>query len=326
MNIECNYASIEFKKDGDHSYYSFLKYLLEKKKSSEDIKMCICRVLILLFGDVENGKPKSIAQEESDKISAQQVVQSLIDCYKYGKRALKEVAIDALFNMGSIKEYIEVMVSHELQESLMENLLTPHHPLLFKSLRCMFKIISEDKNVTTLFKNIETLYERLESTVKSFSKISDFGSQFSIEIKYYIMSILFTLLKKYQPPDSAKEDFIFNTYKDIIIEACDELKNLFSDPFYVRSAGASSQKAELNDEHPNFHVRLTQPEVGYAKVLLSLIIQFCNRDEMMIGMMLFDKMCNFFVEKIFFQVYQACLMDKDDRKCIFIYNKYLFYG
>jgi len=76
--LEINFAEVEFERDGDHSYYSFIRYLLEKKSFSDEVQMCICRVIILLFSDNDQTKKNAFINEESKKISAQQVVKPLI--------------------------------------------------------------------------------------------------------------------------------------------------------------------------------------------------------------------------------------------------------
>lgn len=303
--LEYGYAEKELEKSSDSSYYAFIRYLLEKNES-EDIKMCICRVLIRLFNENEKEKIGAFLQEESKRISAQQVVHPIVECYSTGKRALKEVAIDALFNMGlTDNEYIDVMTQKDIHEHILENLYAPHQPLVFKSLRCLLVIIKSVEKLPVLFRDLYELIERLMSLVGSFKESSFHnpfkipGAEYNIEIKNFAMKILFMIIKKVR----THRDMIKETNERFLFDLCDELKSLFSvDPKNVETQTKTADAAE--DEHPDYHVRLTESEKGYCKTILSFIIQYCKDDssrKMDLGKLLIK----FVAERFLLQIYHT---------------------
>jgi len=174
-------------------------------------------------------------------------------------------------------EYIEVMVSSEIHEHLTENILTPHQPLLFKSLRCFQLIITVNKNLESLFKNIEFLYNKLDTLISSF-KNAEVGMEYSIEIKNLILKILFTLLKNYQPKDTAKAEFLVIKYRKFVEDAAKEIIKLFKNP-----EPEEDSTLILGQDHQDYSVRLSNKEKGYCKTLFSFLIQYCIDDDKVNG-------------------------------------------
>lgn len=271
--LELQFAELEFEKDGDYSFYGFVRFLLNNKNFSEDVQMWVCRVIILLFNDKDKKKAKALTHEESKNISAQQVVQPLIDIYTNGKRALKELACDALLNMGlSDMEYIEVMVESGFHNRLIDNMLTPHQPLLFKSLRCFQLLITIYRNLADLLDNVEQLFQYFNNIMRTFGD-PKLGIEYSIEIKNLIFKILFTILKNYKPEDTSKRDEVISEYDSFITCGCRQLKSLFINP--LPEEGKVYDK-ELTFNHQDYNVRLLDTEKGYCRTLLSFCIQYCN--------------------------------------------------
>jgi hypothetical protein len=311
--LEENFAEAEFEKESDHLYYSFIRNLLERT-NSEEIKMCVCRVIIKLFNenDSDSSKVKAFSHDESKKISAQQVVDPIVECYRTGKRALKELAIDALFNMCLTgNDFIDVMIAKDIHEHIIDNLHSPHQPLLYKSLRCFLVIIKMRPNLSSLFKDITILTRSLMTIMNSFIEGDELntnyfkieGADYNIEIKNFTMKILFIFLK-HQPTDK-KEDVFNEVNKDF---ADDIIKNDLIKLFENQNADPND-KTNYGREHPDFTIRLAESEKGYCKTLLSFLIQYC-KDNTEKKKIVGNCIIEFFLSRMFLQYLQASEYDQ----------------
>ena len=120
--LELGYVEKDLEKGGEVSYYSAIKSLLETT-NSEDIRMSVCRVIIRLFNDNDD-KAGGVSSSEDKLISAQQVVNPVLYCYKIGRGPLKELSIDGLYNMciTSPMEYIGVMEKGDINNIILDNI------------------------------------------------------------------------------------------------------------------------------------------------------------------------------------------------------------
>lgn len=97
--------------------------------------MSICTVIIGMFMN-EQDKTDNQVWNDSKLISIQQIIEPIVACFTNGKRKLKELAIDALFNLGFTDEkYLDTMRKFGIYDSIISILDTPHQSLLWKSLR-----------------------------------------------------------------------------------------------------------------------------------------------------------------------------------------------
>ncbi|CAI2382085.1 unnamed protein product [Moneuplotes crassus] len=310
--LETNYAELVFEKEGDTSFYSFIRFLLETTYFSDEVQMCICRVIIKLFSENDPKKMGAFIQDESKRISAQQVVKPLIDCYINGRRALKEVACIALFNMGlSDKEYIEVMVSNDFHDDLIDTLKTAHHPLLFKSLKCLRAIFSLYKNLPVLLGNINRLFDHLKVVVRQDEEKDEF--LYCIEIRDMIFQNVFIILKDYNPDDISKRENALKDIEEFVIYACREIVFLFQD---YEPDEEVKDNLSLTSQHRDFNIRLVAVEQNYCQTLISLCIQYCC-DDLKINdrkNMILKELGSFIIEKMYFQTLQAFIYEDQHKE------------
>lgn len=190
--------------------------------------MSICRVIISIFNNLKDNI-QSASQNEADKISAQQVVEPIVQCYSSGKRSLKELSIDALYNMMlTDSEYIDLAVSLNLSNHIFTHIFSPHQPLIYKSLRCLLVIVKKCPNVPSLFTDFDSAVERLMVLLNSYSKDEGQTSMYinvsySIEIRNLAMKILFMFIKKAK----GSKDFIKAINDNFIDDVTRETVELF---------------------------------------------------------------------------------------------------
>lgn len=160
-------------------------------------------MVIKLFGDKDMGGEFS-RWNETKRISIQRIVHPLVECYQTGRRILKELAIDALFNMGkSSEQYLEILVTTPIYNSIIENISTSYQPLLWKSMRCFLQLIKWDINCGLILEENPDIFEKLMfCTVSKDQESNSFknkvirGAEYNIQIKIYAMKILFMFIKK----------------------------------------------------------------------------------------------------------------------------------
>ena len=100
-------------------------------------------------------------------------------------------------------EYLQVTASTPIYSFIIDNLASSHQPLLFKSLRFFLLMIKWDSKLDLLLKENNDLILKIMKCIWSkdreshtFKATQIKGAEYNIEIKIYVMKILFMFIKK----------------------------------------------------------------------------------------------------------------------------------